>query len=118
MASLNRDGFGKNRFTNQEVSDKEVLALRGSLGAYVSDSLDIQFAFDWMDDQSGVRGARMLAPNRFAPGLLPLDDRYDIRSGMPNVNDTTIKGASAVVNWRANEDWTFKYVLAKRESDT
>ncbi|SDX56959.1 TonB-dependent receptor [Lysobacter enzymogenes] len=118
VASLNRDGFGKNRFTNQEVSDKEVLALRGSLGAYVSDSLDIQFAFDWMDDQSGVRGARMLAPNRFAPGLLPLDDRYDIRSGMPNVNDTTIKGASAVVNWRANEDWTFKYVLAKRESDT
>ncbi|MGH8080730.1 MAG: TonB-dependent receptor, partial [Lysobacter sp.] len=118
VASLNRDGFGKNTLTGQDVSDKEILAVRGNLGAYVSDSLDIQFAFDWMDDQSGVRGARMLAPNRFAPGMAPLNDRYDIRSGMPNVNDTTIKGASAAINWRANEDWSFKYVLAKRESDT
>ena len=56
-----------------------------------ADDLDLQFAVDWMDDQSGVRGAKMLAPNRFAPGQLPLDDRYDIRSGMTNVNDTVMK---------------------------
>ncbi|MGH8078642.1 MAG: TonB-dependent receptor, partial [Lysobacter sp.] len=118
VASLNRDGFGTNIVTGQPVSDKEILALRGNLGAYVSDDLDIQFAFDWMDDQSGVRGAQMLAPNRFAPGVPPLDDRYDVRNGMPNVNDTTIKGASATVNWRATENWAFKYILAKRESDT
>jgi iron complex outermembrane receptor protein len=37
---------------------------------------------------------------------------------MPNVNDTEMKGASATVNWRASEDWTLKYVIAKRESDT
>ena len=125
VASLNRDGFGENIATGQPVSDKEILALRGQLGAYVSDDLDIQFAFDWMDDQSGVRGAKMLAPNRLAPVFFrgrgpypPLDDRYDVRNGMPNVNDTTIKGASATVNWRASQDWAFKYVLAKRESDT
>ena len=118
VASLNRDGFGENTITDQPVSDKEILALRGQLGAYVSDDLNIQFAFDWMDDQSGVRGAKMLAPNRFAPGFAPLDSRYDVRNGMPNVNDTTIKGASATVNWNANADWAFKYVLAKRESDT
>ncbi|MGO4220577.1 TonB-dependent receptor [Lysobacter sp. TAF61] len=118
MGSFNRDGFGDNLFSGQEVSDKEVLALRGQLGAYISDDLNIQFAYDWMDDQSGVRGAKMLAPNRFAPGFAPLDSRYDIRSGMPNVNDTSMKGASATVNWRINEDWGFKYILAKRESDT
>ena len=125
VASLNRDGFGTNLTSGQQVSDKEVLAMRGQLGAFVSDDLDIQFAFDWMDDQSGVRGAKMLAPNRLAPVFFPtkgpyapLDSRYDVRNGMPNVNDTTIKGASATVNWRANEDWGFKYVLAKRESDT
>lgn len=118
VASLNRDGYGDNLFSGQEVSDKEILAMRGQLGAYVNDNLDIQFAFDWMDDQSGVRGAKMLAPNRFAPGFAPLDDRYDIRSGMPNVNDTDMKGISSTVNWRINEDWAIKYVLAKRESDT
>jgi len=118
VASLNRDGFGENLTNEQPVSDKEILAARGQLGAYVNDNLDIQFAFDWMDDQSGVRGAKMLAPNRFAPGFAPLDDRYDIRSGMPNVNDTEMKGASVAVNWRVNDDWAVKYVLAKRESDT
>jgi iron complex outermembrane receptor protein len=125
VASMNRDGFGENLYTGQDVSDKEINAARFQLGAYAGDDLDIQFALDWMDDQSGVRGAKMLAPNRFNNTLfpqfgpnLPLDDRYDIRSGMKNVNDTVMKGASATVNWRPNEDWAFKYVIAKRESDT
>jgi iron complex outermembrane recepter protein len=117
-ASLNRDGFGRNVVTGEDVSDKKIKAVRGQLGAYVNDDLDIQFAIDWMDDTSGVRGAQMLAPNRFAPGVLPMDSRYDVRNGMPNINDTRMLGASATVNWRVNDDWTFKYVVAKRESDT
>ncbi|HJW44944.1 MAG TPA: TonB-dependent receptor [Lysobacter sp.] len=118
VASLNRDGYGDNLFTGQEVSDKEILALRGQLGAYVNEDLNFQFAYDWMDDQSGVRGAKKLRPNPLTPAYPPLDDRYDIRSGMQNINDTSMKGASATANWRMNEDWTLKYVLAKRESDT
>ena len=122
MASMNRDGFGENLLTGQEVSDKEINAARLQLGAYSQDDFDVQFAFDYMDDKSGVRGAKMLAPNKNAlvpvSGVAPLDDRYDIRSGMKNINNTTMKGASATVNWRPGEDWAFKYVLAKRESDT
>ena len=118
VASLNRDGFGENVVTDQPVSDKEINAVRLNLGAYSWDDFDVQFAFDWMDDQSGVRGARMLAPNRFAPTTAPMDDRYDVRNGMPNVNDTEIKGMSATVNWRPNDSWAFKYVVARRESDT
>ncbi|MET0891942.1 MAG: TonB-dependent receptor, partial [Pseudoxanthomonas sp.] len=118
VASMNRDGFGTNLLNDQQVSDKEINSARFQLGAYSGDDFDVQFALDWMDDKSGVRGAKMLAPNPIAPAYPPLDDRYDIRSGMPNVNDTVIKGASATVNWRPNENWAFKYVIAKRESDT
>ncbi len=118
VASLNRDGFGDNVRTDQGVSDKEILAARAQLGAFLSEDFDIQFAFDWMDDQSGVRGAQMLAANRFAPTFAPLDDRYDVRNGMLNINDTDMNGASGVVNWRASDAWTFKYILAHRESDT
>ena len=131
VASMNRDGFGENLYTGQEVSDKEINAARFQLGAYAGDDFDVQFALDWMDDQSGVRGAKMLTPNRFTtspiPAFasltafgpnLPMDDRYDIRSGMKNINDTEMRGASATVNWRPNDDWAFKYVIAKRESDT
>jgi iron complex outermembrane receptor protein len=118
VASLSRDGFGENTITGQDVSDKEILALRGQVGAYVTEDFNLQFAFDWLDDQSGVRGARMLAPNRFAPTFAPMDDRYDVRNGMPNVNDTSMAGISATANWRINDDWSFKFVTAKRESDT
>lgn len=125
VASLNRDGFGHNLITGQGVSDKNIDAYRLSLGAYVNDDLNIQFAADWMNDRSGVRGAKMLAPNPLQPVFFPtqgpyppLNDRYDVRNGMPNVNDTRLQGASATVNWRASEDWSFKYILAKRESHT
>ena len=118
VASLSRDGFGENVVTHQPVSDKEILTARGQVGAFISDDFDVQLAFDWMDDQSGVRGAKMLGPNKFAPGTPPLDSRYDVRNGMPNVNDTSMTGASATVNWRANSQWALKYVLAHRQSDT
>lgn len=118
VASMNRDGFGENTYTGQEVSDKEINAVRMQLGAYSQDDFDVQFAFDYMDDQSGVRGAKMLAPNPLAPAYPPTSDRYDIRSGMKNINDTEMKGASVTANWRPSDNWAFKYVAAKRESDT
>ena len=126
VADLHRDGFGENIISGEDVSDKKVRAIRANLGAYVTENVDLQFAFDHVDDSSGVRGAQMLAPNPFNSIPLyggtgpkpPLASRYDVRNGMPNINDTTLSGASATVNFRMNDDWTFKYVLAKRESDT
>ncbi|WP_028770299.1 TonB-dependent receptor [Silanimonas lenta] len=124
VAKLGRDGFGENLVTGEDVSDKDVLAFRGQLGAYVNDDLDIQFAFDRVDDTSGVRGARMLEANRFNAlfpafgSFPPLSDRYDVRNGMPNKNDTLVEGASATVNWRASDNLSLKYILAKRQSET
>lgn len=118
VASMNRDGFGENVRSGEEVSDKEINALRFNLGAYASDDLDFQFALDWIDDKSGVRGAKMLQANPFAPTSPPMDSRYDVNNGMRNLNDTEIRGASATVNWRPNDDLALKYVVAKRESWT
>ncbi|WP_133501077.1 TonB-dependent receptor [Cognatilysobacter terrigena] len=118
VASMNRDGYGTNLYTGQDVSDKEINAIRAELGAFAGDNFDVRFAFDWMDDQSGVRGAQMLAKNPLAPTYAPLDSRYDIRSGMGNVNDTQMKGISATVNWKLHDNFALKYVAAKRESDT
>lgn len=118
VASLNRDGFGENLITKAPVSDKEILAVRGQLGINASERLDFQFTADWLDDQSGVRGAQMLAPNRFTPTFPPLSSRYDVRNGMPNINDTSMTGFSGTANWLINDAWSLKFVSAKRESDT
>ncbi|WP_282270326.1 TonB-dependent receptor [Stenotrophomonas sp. PS02298] len=118
VASMNRDGFGENTYNGQPISDKQINAARLNLGAYAGDDFDVQFALDWIDDQSGMRGSKMLAPNPFTPAYPPMDDRYDIRSGMQNLNSVETKGASATVNWRPNDDIALKYVVAKRESDS
>jgi iron complex outermembrane receptor protein len=118
VASLKRDGFGENTWSGQPVSDKDINAARVNFGIFASETFDVQFAYDWMKDRSGVRGAQMLAPNPLAAAFSPLDDRYDIRSGMPNVNATDMKGASVTASWMINEAWFLKYVFAHRESDT
>ena len=118
VASMNRDGFGTDTYTGQDVSDKQINAARLQLGAYAGDDFDVQFALDWTGDTSGMRGAKMLAANPLAAAYAPLDDRYDIRSAMRNLNDTTMKGGAVTANWRPNENWAFKYIVARRESDT
>ena len=120
VASLNRDGFGENRTNDAPVSDKEILVARGTIGFYPSDTVSIVASADWLDDQSGVRGGQRLnAFNAFDPlRTPPFDDRYDIASGMANVNDTSMSGASVTVNWQVNDSWWFKSITAYRESDT
>src|SRR5688572_27787929 len=120
VASLNRDGFGENRTNDAPVSDKEILVARGSIGFYPSESVNIVVSGDWLDDQSGVRGGmRLNAFNPFDPARTPpFDDRYDIASGMPNVNDTSMHGYSGTVNWTISDAWWFKSITAYRESDT
>ena len=118
VASLKRDGFGENTVNGQPVSDKDISAARANFGIFATDTFDVQFAYDWMKDRSGVRGAQMLAPNPLAPDYPPLDSRYDIRSGMPNVNATDMKGASVTASWMIGDAWFLKYVFAHRESDT
>ncbi|WP_036168514.1 TonB-dependent receptor [Noviluteimonas dokdonensis] len=129
VADMHRNGFGENLVTGDDVSDKDVTAFRLSVGAFVTDDFDLQFNVDHVDDTSGVRAAQMLAPNPFAPSIFapnpnapenaPLvANRFDVRNGMPNINDTTMLGMSVTANYKFNDDWTFKYVWAKRESDT
>ncbi len=118
IASLNRDGFGENLITGDSASNKQINAFRLNLGAYFTDDFDIQFAYDRVDDRSSVRAAKMLAPNPFTPTYPPLESRYDVRNGMPNINDTLLQGISATANYRASDNWSFKYIVSKRESDT
>ncbi|MBK8069217.1 MAG: TonB-dependent receptor [Rhodanobacteraceae bacterium] len=117
-ANLTRDGFGENLRTGQDVSDKEIVAGRFTLGYIGSPDWSLKFTADHIDDASAVRGAQMLGVNRFAPTVLPLDDRYDVRNGMPNVNDTVMDGYSLTLDFKLNDDWSLKSITALRESDT
>ena len=122
VASLTRGGFGENLITGVDVSDKDTKAMRLSLGFFPDwDKFDAKLELDYTSDTSGVRGAQMLAPNRFDPAVPntpPLADRYDVRSGFYPDNSTTAGGASFTANWRPNESWSLKSISAWRKSDT
>jgi hypothetical protein len=45
------------------VSDKEILAAAPPWAMSATRISTCAFSVDWIDDQSGVRGAQMLAPN-------------------------------------------------------
>lgn len=120
VGSFTRDGFGENIVTGAPVSDKEILVGRLSIGGAISDQLNVVFSADWLDDQSGVRGAQRLNPfNSFDPlRRPPLDSRYDVANDLPNINDTSLDGVSLTAEYTLDAAWSFKSITARRSSDT
>jgi iron complex outermembrane receptor protein len=120
IASLNRGGFGHNTVTGEDVSDQDTAAGRLTVGYYPTGSaFSATLAADMVNDDSGVRGSRRLAPNALETVKTPItDSRYDITSGMPNINRTHSKGLAFTAKYDLNSDWALKYIYAHRKSDT
>jgi iron complex outermembrane receptor protein len=119
-ASLNRDGYGKNTTDGSPVSDQNTMSGRVSLGWFpTGTNFSAQVSADHTNDDSHMRGFQRLAVSAFDPAKTPPGtSRYDIASGMPNANGTKSEGESLTLNWGASADWSLKYILAHRASDT
>lgn len=119
-ASLHNGGYGENLVNGDPVSNQNTNAGRGSLGFFPKDvPFDAQLSVDAVRDNSGVRGAQMLAVNNFDPlKRAPLDSNYDIRSDMSNANYTHSSGTALNMNWYASSEWSVKSITAYRKSDT
>ncbi len=119
-ASLNRDGFGTNLTDGSPVSDQNTTSGRFSAGWFPTGStFNAQVSVDHTADASHMRGFQRLNVNPSDPAKTPVStSRYDIASGMPNANRTTSEGESLTLNWGLSDDWSLKYILAHRESDT
>ena len=119
-ASLDRDGYGRNLTDGSPVSDQDTTSGRFSAGWFPTGStFNAQVSADRTIDASHMRGFQRLNVNPFDPAKTPATTgRYDIASGMPNVNRTTSEGESLTLNWGVSNDWSLKYILAHRASHT
>ncbi|HEY1132562.1 MAG TPA: TonB-dependent receptor [Roseateles sp.] len=119
-ASLNRDGYGKNLTDGSPVSDQNTTSGRVSFGWFpTGTTFSAQVSADRTRDSSHMRGFQRLNVNPSDPAKTPPSaSRYDIASGMPNANYTNSEGESLTLNWGVNADWSLKYILAHRASDT
>jgi iron complex outermembrane receptor protein len=123
VASLQRDGYGENRFTGRDVSDKDSTAFRLGLDWLPAEDVTVQLSADRTEDDAEPKGYQRLAPNQFCPLFLgaacpPLDDRFDTQSGLAPVNSTQSEGYALTVTWDLGDAWQVKSITAYRESDS
>jgi iron complex outermembrane receptor protein len=117
-ASEHNDGFGKDLLTDSRNGNKNSNAARASLGFFPTSNFNAQLSVDGLRDNSNPRGAKMLQVNSFDPTYKPLSSDFDTRSGMEQLNHTTLWGTSLTLNWIVNQDWTLKSITAYRGSST
>ena len=120
LASLNRDGFGKNLTTGAEHYDRDVLAGRLSLEYQPTDDLFFRLGYERVDDDSNARHG-----HREAPGLglatvggEVLSNRYDTRAGLGDANSVETQMTSFLAQWSLNDRITLKSITAHRTGDT
>ena len=123
FASLQRDGYGTNRFTGRDVSDKDSTAYRLALDWLPTDAVTVQLAADGTEDSAEPKGYQRLVTNPLCPifsggACPPLDDRYDTQSGLAPLNGTDSEGYSLTVAWDLAPAWQLKSITAYRESDS
>ncbi|MCA1777816.1 MAG: TonB-dependent receptor [Xanthomonadaceae bacterium] len=116
VASFNRDGFGKNRFLNEENYDKDIVAIRASAEWSPTYNLFFRLSGDYTDDDSNPRGGHRLIPGLFS-GAPVLDDVFDSRSGMTGPNNAEQKGIALLAEYDISPAWMFKSITSYREDD-
>ncbi|WCL52698.1 TonB-dependent receptor [Gimibacter soli] len=126
VASLNRDGFGKNLTTGEENYNKQVFAIRASLELLPSDDVFMRFSFDQTDDDSNALGGHRFYPANIS-GNTVLKDVYDTEAGasenastagIDGNNEVKSKGFHGLVEWNASESLTLKSITAFRTDYT
>jgi iron complex outermembrane receptor protein len=123
FASLQRDGYGENRFTGRDVSDKDSMAFRVALDWLPTEAVTVQLSADGTRDDAEPKGYQRLQANPFCPLFLgapcpPLDDRFDTQSGLAPKNGTDSEGYGLTINWDLAPAWRFRAISSYRESDS
>ncbi|HEX9668455.1 MAG TPA: TonB-dependent receptor [Thermoanaerobaculia bacterium] len=125
VASLQRDGFGENRFTGRDVSSKDSLAARLGLEWLPTEDVTVQLSADRTEDDAEPKGYQRLAANQFCPfpvfggtACPPLDDRFDTQSGLAPINSTRSEGYALTIGWDLSDAWQLKSITAYRENDS
>ena len=122
VASLNRDGYGKNQTTGKGNYNKDVLAYRISAEFDPADSLSMRVSYDKTDDKSApVAGWRPFAG---AVSKEPvLTDKRDTLAGAairPSTkgingnNQVESEGVKLAIDWKISDTVTLRSITADR----
>jgi iron complex outermembrane receptor protein len=105
-------GFSRNLTRGGTVNDRSIEGLRAAVRWTPSESVDVNFAFDWIkDDAFGI------VPSDISGRARPrTSSLFEVTSGIENYNFTTSKGGMLRVDWDAGTV-DFSSITSYRELD-
>ncbi len=121
IASLNRDGFGKNLTTGEEHYDKDVLSLRFNTELKLTKQLSLHLSGDKTKNLSGSRSPYNLVGDEENP---PPNNIYDTRAGLSLSShpirkpEISMSGGSLKTLWLSGESLKFESIFSYREDYT
>ena len=119
FGSFNRDGYGRNLATGEDVSDRDVDVARATLEWRPDDFVDVRLSYDVFRDRSAIKGAQRQDTSRFDPAQTPPDPgRFDVRSNTDNMDWVDSEGGSVTVDWEIDDAWRLRSISAYRATDT
>jgi iron complex outermembrane receptor protein len=126
-----RDGLVRDVLTGREYNDRDNTAARAALRWQPSDSVDVQFALDWTEQENALNLGRNEAPlvavNLLAPTtpivLAPAragEFDFTAASTLPNSPGQKLRhwGPSLTVAWDASDAVSLKSITAWRSLET
>jgi iron complex outermembrane recepter protein len=126
VASLNRDGYGKNLTTGAENYNKDVLAYRVSAEFEPNENWLVRFAYDNTDDKSDPVAGWRPFPGAVSrePVLKDLRDTLAGAADRPSTkgingnNEVEAEGYQLSIDWDASDAITLRSITAYREDYT
>lgn len=123
VASLQRDGYGKNLTTGKGNYEKDVLAYRISAEFEPTDTLSLRLAYDKTDDDSPpVAGWRPFA-GAVSKEPVQADKRDTLAGaairpstkGISGNNEVQAEGVKLSIDWRVSDSVTLRSITADRK---
>jgi len=115
VASLQRDGYGRNLNLGIDNYDKDVFAARASAEWDVTPDFAVRASADYLKDTSDPKQGHRLIPGQLS-GTPVLSNVYDTQAGLAQPTQSSeATGGSIIAEWKLSDTWTLKNILAGRK---
>ncbi len=126
VKTTDRDGYGENEFTGNDVDDANKKSIRGHLQFNFTEDIDLLLSAEYHDEDDAGLGLKFVEELRdidpaFAPapgaGGFATRDPRNISSEVDNRNQRDSWALTGTLNWRLNDRWYIQSITNYRESD-
>jgi len=124
--TTDRDGYGTNEFTGNDVDDANKKSVRGHLQFNFTEDIDLLVSAEWHDEDDAALGLKYIESlSNIDPAFAPAPGQGGFATGGPrNINSEVDNGnerdswaITGTFNWRLNDRFRVQSITNYRESE-